>query len=120
VPVVAVVVAVVDTLSVVDVVVDTHSPHPMQQSHEHLNVQLSRLCAQKDLHSPDLGVKVLVVMVVVAGGGVIVVGAEVGGTVTGCPEPPEGHVPEACPTQASFNQSLKPASGHCGPLKSNE
>jgi hypothetical protein len=117
---VAVVVAVVDTLSVVDVVVETHSPHPMQQSHEHLNAQLSMLSAQNDLHSLSLGVKVLVVTVVVAGEGVVVVGAEVGDTVTGCPEPLEGHVPEACPTQASFNQSPKPASGHCGPLKSNE
>jgi len=76
---VAVFSCVVDTASVVVIVVDAHSPHPMQQSHEHLNVQLSKLCAQKDLHSPTLGVEVLVVLVVVARGGGIVVGADVGG-----------------------------------------
>merc|ERR1719422_2708508 len=50
---------------VVVVVVAAHSLHPVQQSHEHLNDQLSWLCAQKDLHSPNL-----VLVVVAAGGGV--------------------------------------------------
>jgi len=63
---------------VVVVVVAAHSLHPVQHFHEHLNDQLSWLCAQKDSHSPNLGVRVLVVMVIVAGGGGIVVGAGVG------------------------------------------
>lgn len=62
-------------------VVATHGEHPEQQSHEHLNDQLSKLCAQKDLHSPNRDVNVLVVVaiaVVVAGSVVVVVGACVG------------------------------------------
>jgi len=49
-------------------VVAVHCEHPVQQSHEHLNDQLSELCAQKDLHSP-----VVVAVVVVVSGGVVVV-----------------------------------------------
>jgi len=33
------------------VVVAAHGEHPLQQSHEHLNDQLSKLCMQNDLHS---------------------------------------------------------------------
>ena len=69
-------------MSVVVVVVAAHSLHPVQHFHEHLNDQLSWLCAQKDSHSLNLGVRVLVVMVIVAVGSRIVVGAGVG-TVPG-------------------------------------
>jgi len=60
-------VAVVLARLLVVVVVATHCEHPVQQSHEHLNDQLSELCAQKDLHSP------VVVAVVVDVTGVVVV-----------------------------------------------
>jgi len=61
----------------------THGEHPVQQSHEHLNDQLSELCSQKGLHSlveVVVGVVVngVVVIVVVVGGGV---GAGVGAGV---------------------------------------
>jgi len=45
-----------------------HGEHPLQQSHEHLNDQLSELCAQKGLHS-----LVEVVVGVVVDGGVVIV-----------------------------------------------
>ena len=63
-------------MAVVVVVVVAHSLHPVQHFHEHLNDHLSWLCAQKDSHSLNLGVRVLVVMVIVAGGGSIVVSAD--------------------------------------------
>jgi len=78
---VAVVVAVAEAVLLVVVIVATHGEHPVQQSHEHLNDQLSELCAQKDLHSPNRGLVVLVavaVVVVIAGEGVVVVGPSVG------------------------------------------
>jgi len=62
-------VAVVLTRLLAVVVVATHCEHPVQQSHEHLNDQLSKLCAQKDLHSPG----VVAVVVVVTGVVVVVV-----------------------------------------------
>jgi len=75
---------------VVAVVVPAHGGHPIQQSHEHLNDQLSELCAQKDLHSPKSGVNVLVVLVSVlvvfvsvGGGGVGGGGVGGGGVVIG-------------------------------------
>lgn len=78
---VTVVVAVAEVVLLVVVIVATHGEHPVQQSHEHLNDQLSELCAQKDLHSPNRGLVVLVavaVVVVIAGEGVVVVGPSVG------------------------------------------
>jgi len=57
------------------VVVAVHGGHPAQQSHEHLNDQLSKLCAQNDSHPPTCGVVVVASVVVVAGTGV---GAGVG------------------------------------------
>jgi len=72
---VVVAVAVAEAVLLVVVVLVEHGEHPVQQSHEHLNDQLSELCAQKDLHSPDRGLDVLVVVavVVVVAGGVFVV-----------------------------------------------
>jgi len=81
---VAVVVVVAEAVPLMVVVV--HGEHPVQQSHVHLNDQLSELCAQKGLHSPRL---VVLLMVVVTGGvvvvaiGVVVVGAAVVGEVPG-------------------------------------
>jgi len=66
------------------VVVASHCEHPLQQNHEHLNDQLSELCAQKGLHSRvDVVVGVVVsggvvIVVVVDGAGVVVVGAGAG------------------------------------------
>jgi len=87
--VVEVVVTEVAVAIVVLVAVAMHGEQPLQQYHEHLNDQLSKLCAQNDLHSLSWGVDVLVVsrsvviVVVVAGAGVeagvgAVVGAGVG------------------------------------------
>ena len=69
--------------------VAVHGEHPLQQNHEHLNDQLSELCAQKDMHSPTCVVGVLVVVVaesvvivdVIGGAGVG--GAGVGGAGVG-------------------------------------
>lgn len=64
-----------------------HGEQPLQQNHEHLNDQLSELCAQKGLHSFNSGIDVLVgvvvsggvvTVVVVDGAGVVVDGAGVG------------------------------------------
>lgn len=59
--------------------VAVHGEHPLQQNHEHLNDQLSELCAQKDLHSLTCVVGVLVVVVAES----VVVVAVTGGAVTG-------------------------------------
>jgi len=61
------------------VVVAVHGGHPAQQSHEHLNDQVSELCAQNELHSPTWSVDVLAGIVVInVGTGV---GASVGASV---------------------------------------
>lgn len=63
-------------VAVLPAVVVAHGRQPPQQSHVHLNDQLSELCAQKGLHSPRLSV---LLVVVVSGGGVVVAGTVVGG-----------------------------------------
>jgi len=60
--------------------VAVHGEHPLQQNHEHLNDQLSELCAQKDLHSLTV---VDVLVVVVAGSVVVVVAGSVVVVVAG-------------------------------------
>jgi len=42
------------------------------------------------------------------------------GSGSGSTGPPDGHVPDVCPMQASSSQSLKPSSGHDELPKSKE
>lgn len=51
------------TVAVLLAVIVAHDGHPPQQSQEHLNDQLSELCAQKGLHSPTFSVLLVVVTV---------------------------------------------------------